>query len=236
MKRLTKIGFISSPTGIIYRAYNTISGKSYIGKSVQPLSKRIKQHYYSSKKANHKFANALRYYSPDIWIWEIIAEVKVDKLDEYELFFITDLDTFNNGYNSRLESYDLTKSRKPSYDSTKIYELYHEDYGDISATRDELRQLNLALVNRLSQLESGRYKSYLGFVLSTNKSRYEELVAYRKREVIDIMTLTHPELGTYTLTRDEFHHQLGISRQDLSKLALKQRYICKGWRLVDTDK
>lgn len=222
-------------TGIIYRAYNTVSGKSYIGKSVQPLSDRIRQHYYSSKKNNHKFANALRYYSRDTWKWEIIAEVEVGKLDEYELFFITDLDTFNNGYNSLLEFCDLAKPRKPNYDSTKTYELYHEDYGDISTTRDELRQLNSTLVKRLSQLESGRYKSYLGFVLSTNKSRYEELVVYRRRDVVDVMTLTHPELGTYTLTRKEFHNLLGISRQDLSKLALRQRSHCKGWKLVDTD-
>lgn len=218
--------------GIIYRAYNKVSKKSYVGKSVQSLSNRIQQHYYAAKKANHKFANALKYYPKNVWQWKIISEVEIEKLDEYELFFITDLDTFNNGYNSILESYDLIKTRKPQYDSTKIYELYHSDYGDIVATRDELRSLNPTLVKRLSELESGKYKSYLGFVLAINKDKYEELVINKSKEVVYVLTLTHPELGTYTLTRDEFHNQLGISRKDLSRLALRQRHNCKGWSLV----
>lgn len=223
-------------TGIIYIAYNTVSEKSYVGKSIQSLSNRIQQHYYAAKKANHKFANALKYYPKNVWRWEIISEVEIEKLDEYELFFITDLDTFNNGYNSVLETYDLTKARKANYDSTKIYELYHKDYGDISAIRDELRSLNPTLVKRLSELESGKYKSYLGFVLAINKDKYDELVTSKSKEVIYVLTLTHPELGTHTLTRDEFHNQLGLSRRDLSRLALKQRCSCKGWRLIDVPK
>lgn len=222
-------------TGIIYRAYNTVSGKSYVGKSVQPLRNRIQQHYYAAKKANHKFANALKYYPKNVWKWEVLSEVEIEKLDEYELFFISDLDTFSKGYNSVLEAYDLTKVRKPQYDSTKIYELYHSDYGDIVATRDELRNLNPTLVKRLSELESGKYKSYLSFVLAINKDKYEELVTSKNKEVVYVLTLMHPELGTYTLTRDEFHKQLGISRQDLSRLALKQRHSCKGWRLADAN-
>lgn len=222
-------------TGIIYRAYNTVSGKSYVGKSVQPLRNRIQQHYYAAQKANHKFANALKYYPKAVWQWKVLAEVEIEKLDEYELFFISDLDTFNNGYNSLLETYDSTKSRKANYDSTKIYELYHKDYGDILAIRDELRCINPALVTRLSELESGKYKSYLGFVLASNKDKYSKLAINQKKEAIDVLTLTHPEHGTHTLTRNEFHERLGITRQNLSRLALRQRHSCKGWRLVDGD-
>src|SRR4028118_14753 len=222
-------------TGVIYRAYNTVSGKSYVGKSVQPLKNRIQQHYYSAKKANHKFANALKFYSSEVWKWEILAEVEIDKLDEYELFFINDLDTFNSGYNTLLETYDLVKSRKPNYDSNKIYNLYHKQYGDISTTRDELRKLNSSLVTRLSELESGKYKSYLGFVLAENKSNYEKLQINRNKKVIDVLTLIHPKFGTHTLTRKEFKEQFELTSRELSLLALKQCISSKKWRLEDAS-
>lgn len=216
------------PTGVVYRAYNKVTEKSYVGKTVRDLSIRKKEHIKKSNtQKNFKFVNALRQYSESAWEWSILIEVEIEKLEEYERFFIKELDSINNGYNTLLDTYDPTKKGRNRYDSNTTYQLYHRDYGAVSANRDELRQIDARLVDKLSDLLTNRYCSYRGWVLLENKD------IYKLRTHIHVTTLTHSELGTHTLTRKEFKEQFNLTTHAISGLIRKTIKISKGWSLVE---
>ncbi|KKL81171.1 hypothetical protein LCGC14_1997450, partial [marine sediment metagenome] len=86
-------------TGVIYKATNKITGKSYIGQSSRTLSARIYEHYRDCKKHNYHFARALRKYKKENWNWCVIVTVPLDNLNEAEKLWIIELDPINDGYN-----------------------------------------------------------------------------------------------------------------------------------------
>jgi group I intron endonuclease len=86
---------------LIYKVTNKLNGKIYIGKTKQTLSKRKSAHYKRvMENSPTNFHNALRLYSKDNFIWEILIECDDSiKLNEYEIHFINEYDTYKNGYN-----------------------------------------------------------------------------------------------------------------------------------------
>ena len=211
----------TKPTGIIYRAFNKISNKSYIGQSKNDLETRKRQHYYKAREKSHtyKFVNALRLYPEDSWTWEVLAEVEIDKLNDYEKFFIQDLDTYNNGYNSTTDKYKAGKKYV-----TVVHELYHKEHGLVSGTLDEFRLIDIGLAKKLQDLRKERLRSYKGWMLPKN-------IGYEPPA--DIVTLIHYEHGTHTLTRKEFTNNFGLHYKDISALTRKVIKCCKGWILEE---
>ncbi|QCH27181.1 GIY-YIG nuclease family protein [Clostridium tyrobutyricum] len=88
--------------GIIYVAECTVTGKRYVGQTVQGLEKRQADHRRDSKRLDLKFYRAVQKYGWDSFTWAIIAEgvESVDSLNSLEKYWIKELDTFENGYNS----------------------------------------------------------------------------------------------------------------------------------------
>ena len=86
---------------LIYKVTNKLNGKIYIGKTKQTLSKRKSAHYKRvMENSPTNFHNALRLYGKDNFIWEILIECDDNiKLNEYEIHFINEYDTYKNGYN-----------------------------------------------------------------------------------------------------------------------------------------
>ena len=88
----------------IYKATNTISGKSYIGYTSN-LEKRKKLHKkdaYSKPNSNSLFHKAIRKYGFDSFVWETLfeSEDKVYTHKVMEPHFISKYDTFlGEGYN-----------------------------------------------------------------------------------------------------------------------------------------
>ena len=100
--------------GIIYMATSP-SGKSYIGQTVQKLNRRKMRHYNRSmllKKDGSflytfKFPNALRKYQKQDWIWKVLLDnIPQHCLSLLEKWYINEIDTYNNGYNSTLGGED----------------------------------------------------------------------------------------------------------------------------------
>lgn len=88
----------------IYKSTNIITGESYIGfDSKWPRRKKYHKRF-SKKQDNIKFYNAIRKYGWDNFEWSVIYESTDGKhtLNVMEKFFISEYDTFNNGYNSTL--------------------------------------------------------------------------------------------------------------------------------------
>ena len=94
--------------GIIYRCYCVISKKNYIGQTRHKLNERINAHRW---KANHEpnnfyFYNAWNKYGEPSLEWSILERVSSDSLenlcnllDQREIYWIAQYDSFHNGYN-----------------------------------------------------------------------------------------------------------------------------------------
>lgn len=97
-------------TGIIYEAYwnkNTTS-KVYIGQTYNSIDIRIRWHKcyaFKNKDRNGKFQNAIRKYGmPQFRVIDSYTsdnlELLNDALDNLQTYYITQRNSFNNGYNS----------------------------------------------------------------------------------------------------------------------------------------
>lgn len=83
--------------GVIYKATCLNTNQAYIGQTIRPLQKRIKEH----ERAFDGYAihEAIRKYGKDNFVWEIIEECPDNQLDEREKYWIAFYDTYYKGYN-----------------------------------------------------------------------------------------------------------------------------------------
>ena len=88
--------------GIIYLAENTVNGKRYVGQTIRKFEERQAQHKKDSERLDFKFYRAIRKYGWDNFNWAVIVEgvESVESLNSLEQYWIKELDTFKNGYNS----------------------------------------------------------------------------------------------------------------------------------------
>ena len=85
-------------TGCIYRLWNTVNGKSYIGQTVN-FKKRIRSHFNQSQCT--ALVNAIRKYGKSAFQWKILeADIPYDSLSEREIYWINHFNSVSpNGYN-----------------------------------------------------------------------------------------------------------------------------------------
>jgi group I intron endonuclease len=87
--------------GLIYKAYNKVNQKSYIGQTTKTLEHRKRAHY-SKYSSCVLFRRALEKYPKEDWEWsEIDYANSQEELDEKEQYWIAYYDTHNveKGYN-----------------------------------------------------------------------------------------------------------------------------------------
>ena len=87
----------------IYKIYNDINNKFYIGKTSKTVNDRWQEHIYTAlyrkQKRNFKLYKAIRKYGIEHFFIEEIEECNKDSVDEREKYWIKQYDSFNNGYN-----------------------------------------------------------------------------------------------------------------------------------------
>lgn len=87
--------------GFIYKITNRVNNKLYVGQTRFTIEHRWKQHIYESKRDLSKpLYRAFMKYGIDNFYIEPIESVEYSKLNEREIFWIAELDTFNKGYNA----------------------------------------------------------------------------------------------------------------------------------------
>jgi hypothetical protein len=148
---------------IIYKATNKVTGKSYIGQTRQSLESRKNQHITKANRGitgNYKFPNALRKYPENTWEWSVVEEVDINSLDVEEAKAMLRYNTVENGYNTILSG---NSKRKPCYDTTETFHLFHPVFGFVSATRGQLRELDPKVLKYLTQIVIGIKNSYYGW-------------------------------------------------------------------------
>lgn len=102
---------------IIYRAINTINGKSYIGLTRLTLEERKKKHYWNSQNPNKNkkqaFYLAIQKYGWENFEWQELCSARnLQDLSELEKYFIKEYDSYKNGYNNTLGGLSTEGCRK----------------------------------------------------------------------------------------------------------------------------
>jgi group I intron endonuclease len=90
-----------SNQGKIYCAHCIHTGKKYIGQTIKKyLNSRVSEHFGNCSNCTHKFANSLKKYGKSGFIWGIVEECDITLLNDREIYWIEQYDTFYNGYNT----------------------------------------------------------------------------------------------------------------------------------------
>lgn len=82
----------------IYKITNKINNKIYIGQS-QNIFSRWAEHRYEAKTNMKPLYKAMRKYGIENFIFEIIEECEIEKLNDREVYWIKYYDSYNKGYN-----------------------------------------------------------------------------------------------------------------------------------------
>lgn len=88
----------------IYKIYNNINNKIYIGKTTRTLGTRFYEHRRDSQNPQRgsKIHSAMKKYGCEHFFLEKIEECSVEELNKKEKYWISFYDSFNNGYNNTL--------------------------------------------------------------------------------------------------------------------------------------
>jgi len=124
-------------TGIIYRIWNTINNKTYIGKSYRSLEDRLADHISDSKRyTNRPLYRAFAKYGIESFSAEILGIYQEDILEQKEIEYIKLYDSYGNkGYNATLGG---EGTKLISIDNELLIETYNK-YGSIVATARQLK-------------------------------------------------------------------------------------------------
>ena len=111
--------------GYIYKITNQINQKIYIGKTVNSIIERWKEHLHDYKKQQYEkrpLYSAMNKYGIENFIIEEIEEVDVKELSIREIYWIEYYNSYKNGYNATLGGdgkilydYDLIAELIPQY-------------------------------------------------------------------------------------------------------------------------
>lgn len=167
-----------SSNGKIYCAHCITTGKKYIGQTTKNnLNLRISEHFVDSKKYNHKFANALKKYGKNNFIWGIIEECEISLLNEKEIYWIENYNTVVKGYNTSPGG-----GQPPEYICKQyLIETPIKERKEIKNLTKYCRENNLN-VGHLHETLSGKRMHHKGYKLIPKTN--EEIEKYQKERKI----------------------------------------------------
>lgn len=109
-------------TGIIYKITNTINGKVYIGKTLETMEKRWKEHQKDSMRfTDRPLYRAMNKYGIKNFIIEVVEEPEIEMLSQRECYWIEYYNSYHFGYNATLGG-----DGKVLYDYQQIVNKYLE--------------------------------------------------------------------------------------------------------------
>lgn len=95
----------------IYRIFNTLNNKSYIGQSIN-IEARLDAHKTSS--ADLYIDKAIQFYGKENFIFEIVEECLKEELNLKERFWISHFNSYYDGYNQTLGGNDNIGESNPN--------------------------------------------------------------------------------------------------------------------------
>lgn len=139
----------------IYTIKNIINNKNYIG-STNNIKRRINEHFNNLKKGNHnyKLLNDYKLYGKNNFIYEILEEYSgenEEELQEIENYWISKLDSINNGYNIKTANKNSFKKNK-KFHGTKNHKVKLKTNDYIKIKEELIKNDGLALKDKIKKL------------------------------------------------------------------------------------
>ena len=154
----------------IYKITNTENGKCYIGQS-RDIKARWQKHLSSYKSyPDYELYRAFKKYGISKFTFEIIEECQIEELNEREIYWIAQYDSFNNGYNMTLggEACNGTNDKK-----VYQYDISGKLIGEYKSAHEASRILNIQFTN-ICKVCRGERKTAGAFGWSYEKKAVEE--------------------------------------------------------------
>ena len=149
--------------GIIYVAENTVNGKRYVGQTIRKFEYRQAQHKKDSKRLDLKFYRAIRKYGWDNFNWAVIVEgvEDIDSLNRLEQYWIKELDTFKNGYNSTTggEGYIVSAETKKKISESRKGKHFSEETKKKMSESQKGKHLSEETKKKISESHKGKHLS-----------------------------------------------------------------------------
>jgi len=195
--------------GIIYAIYNKETGKYYIGQTIKELNKRWQEHLYEAKRMRDTpLYRSLRKYGADKFKIRVIEECSVNILDERETYWISEYNSYINGYNQTDGSggqYRISEEVKDKISTSMT---------GIEKSPEHIENIKQTMKNR-----------GIGF-----KIRGDGKHSRIKIKTINVDTLEETFYNSIT----ECAEALGIATHNLSRY-LKHGWKCKGHRIIKLE-
>jgi group I intron endonuclease len=238
-------------TGEIYIHTCTITGKSYIGQTINGMENRWTGHVRAARRNtdNYKFYNAIRKYGADPWTHESLVQTKSQaESDSEEIRYIDEYDTFHNGYNGTKGgggTSGVSGKNNHRYDHTVYLIVKPHATGEIFDIFPGTRQEILAAIPELTQsglsgLLSGDQKIHKGWRLPTESRKKMSASKKGKNNPMydpTVRTIEKPDAtgDTFDLFEGTTQEMLAaipeLTQAGLSLLLRRERKIHKGWKL-----
>lgn len=209
--------------GLIYKYTNKINQKSYIGQTIQSLSKRHSRHLYDSKTDDLYFHRALQKYGVENFSLEVIEkDVPADLLNDREKYWIKYYNTFylnDEGYNMTEGGQWGNAPRKLSDKSIlEIKELLLESQYTL---KDIAIEYDVSL-SCISDINTGRtwFDNNLVYPLNIKSKKNTTLSLGQFENIINLLKNT-------TLTYLEISQQLSLYEYTIGSINRGEHSMCK---------
>ena len=120
--------------GVIYKIENLANGKVYIGQTIQSFNRRKRTHeneLRNNKHKNLKLQNAWKKYGSESFKFNIIEVCEESMLDQKEIYYIQQYDSFKRGYNMTVGGKQVMQCRNHSIETrVKIGEIQKKNWMD----------------------------------------------------------------------------------------------------------
>ena len=142
--------------GKIYVIRNHCNDMVYIGSTTQSLSKRFSKHKCDSKRRTLPLYNAMNELDISNFYIELVEEYPCDNREQLcakEGYYIREFDSYNNGYNGKIEGRSKKEYRKDNIEDIleKQKEYYEENKEDILEKQKQHYQENKEQINNKAQ-------------------------------------------------------------------------------------
>ncbi len=202
----------------IYKITNTVNGKCYIGQS-RDIEARWKKHLSVYKSSpDWELYRAFKKYGISKFTFEIIEECQINELNEREIYWIAQYDSFNNGYNMTLggEACNGTNDK-----IVYQYDLSGQFIKEYKSAHDAARENNIQFTN-ICKVCRGERKTAGGFGWSYIKT--ESIEPIKTKRLGDSTVLQFTKEGEFIAeypSAKEARRQTGINDTTIG-------LVCKG--------
>ena len=202
----------------IYKITNKVNGKCYVGQS-RDIEARWAKHLSAYKSSPEwELYRAFKKYGIAAFSFEVVEECTIEELNEREIYWIAQYDSFNNGYNMTLggEACNGTNDK-----AVYQYDLSGQFVKEYKSAHEAARENNIQFTN-ICKVCRGERKTAGGFGWSYDK--HDSVQPIKTKRLGDGTVLQFTKDGQFIAeypTATEADRVTGISRTTIG-------LVCKG--------